>query len=150
MGGFLHDRLMRGRAIDDLNDEWDEVDRNEIEFAMNTAIEDGLLRGGHDVLEFGADGLEQLYNSEYDTNLDEGIQNSILEILLNYKRENPNRPEMLRDSLIEEVGEETKIVDENVWHLDKSYYVDAQTQWNDAPYHSVEIAEIGRRHIQQR
>lgn len=115
---------------------------------MKTAGEDRLLRIDGSTAQIGPQGLEQLHNSGYETNLNEDIQKSILEILLTYKRENPSSPRISRDNLVDEVNEERVVVDENVWYLYQSNHLEAETAISSRPYHSVEISSTGRRNIQ--
>lgn len=147
-GGFLHQHYNWRRAIDEYDEDWGNIDRNKIEFAMKTAGEDRLLRIDGSTAQIGPQGLEQLHNSGYETNLNEDIQKSILEILLTYKRENPSSPRISRDNLVDEVDEERVVVDENVWYLYQLNYLEAETAISSRPYHSVEISSIGRRNIQ--
>lgn len=147
-GGFLHQHYRKRGTIDSYDEDWDDVDRDEIVFAMTTAGEDNLLRIDGNTVQITAQGLEQLYDSGYKTNFDKDIQKSILEILLAHKRENPSSPEISRDDLVDEVGEDREVVDENVWYLDQSFHLEAETAISSSPYHSVEISRLGRRTIQ--
>jgi len=147
-GGFLHGHYMWRQSISDYEEQWDDAEANEIEFAITTAGEDGLLRIDGSTAQMSAEGLEQLHDSGHDTNLDESVQESILETLLEYKRQNPSGVGMSRDELVEEVGKDREVVDENVWYLDQRFYLDAETAMSTSPYHSVEITSTGRRAIQ--
>lgn len=136
--------IVRSSLIEDVSDQLEDVDQSEIEYQLTVLEEDWFLERDNDTVAWRGKGMERYEDLGGETNLDPEVQNDVLEILLEEKKNDPNHAYVSKEELIDRVGKEEKIVTENVWKLRQSGYVELR-QAIGSDYISVTITSSGRR-----
>ena len=139
----------RDSVIEETSFEFDDVDENEVRYALTVLEEDRYVDRDTNSVELALSGVEELRDMGGDVLLDEKLQYDILDVLLQEKRNDPVHPELQREVLYERLEPEPEAIDENVWALREQYYVELQ-QYIGTPYHSASITSAGRQALKRR
>lgn len=131
-----------------LNDEFEDVDEEVIDKIWRFSKDDSFFkrRPGKRSLTITPTALWRAQELGEDLLLDDGVQDEILDVLLQSYRSDPAYPHVDRDDLIAAVGHSPDVVDHNLWLLREKGYVETQAYINsdDTGYSEVGITQLGR------
>jgi hypothetical protein len=88
-------------------------------------------------------GIEKLHQDGFETILDSDSRYEILEVLYQRSREDPRRPFVKRDSLIEIVSSSEEEVDRNIWYLKEKRLVESRPGMSGNLFRRAKITEYG-------
>jgi hypothetical protein len=88
-------------------------------------------------------GIEELHQQGFDTLLDDNSRYEILEVLYQASRDNPRRPFVSRDDLLDAVEFGEQKVDQNIWYLKEKKLVERQGGLGGGLFSRVKITEYG-------
>jgi Mn-dependent DtxR family transcriptional regulator len=140
-GAIFH----RSSFIDEISNELD-VSEESVQKVWKITRDDGFFKKRGSSIHITQLGLDRAEALGEDLLIDDAIQDDILDILDEEYREDPHRPKITRDQLIEAMDCSSDAVDHNVWLLDEKGYIEKQTYMGDSRgYQSVQITNLGRR-----
>lgn len=145
---LISSRVMRPSLIENITNHLDGANENNVEYQLTVLEEDGLVSNKKRQVQVTRRGLERYEELGGDTNLDDDLQEEILNVLLEAKKNDPRKPRVGKQELIDSLSEEEETVAENVWALNDVGYVELQ-QSLGTDYHAVSISSIGRRALEQ-
>lgn len=131
--------------IEEVADTVDGVDRETVERVWQFTIDDEFFNRppGGNSLQMTHKGVQRAEDLGEDVLLDDDVQDEIMEILFAAYREDPSRPRVGRDELMEALSFGEDVVDQNLWLLEEKGFVEVNTSMGGG-YHAVEITDLGR------
>jgi len=131
-----------------LPDDLDQFDETDIEYVVNRM--DGELvdteastSSPMHTIDLHPQGIEELHQQGFDTLLDDDARYEILAVLYQASREDPRRPFVSRDELVDAVGFGEEKVDQNIWYLKEKRLVERQGGLGGGLFRRVKITEHG-------
>lgn len=146
-GGFEENPSAKwdGTALPDDLDQFDETD---IEYVVNRM--DGELvdteattTSPMHTIDLRPQGIEELHQQGFETLLDDEARYEILAVLYQASREDPRRPFVAREELIDTVESGEDKVDQNIWYLKEKGLVERQGGLGGGLFNRVKITEHG-------
>lgn len=134
-----------GTALPDDLDQFDETDIEYVVGRMDGELIDteATTSSPMHTIDLRPQGIEELHRQGFDTVLDNDARYEILTVLYQASRDEPRRPFVSREDLMDSVGFETEKVDQNIWYLKEKRLVERQGGLGGGLFNRVKITEYG-------
>lgn len=134
-----------GTALPDDLDQFDETDIEYVVGRMDGELIDteATTSSPMHTIDLRPQGIEELHRQGFDTVLDDDARYEILTVLYQASRDEPRRPFVSREDLMDSVGFETEKVDQNIWYLKEKRLVERQGGLGGGLFNRVKITEYG-------
>jgi DNA-binding MarR family transcriptional regulator len=134
-----------GTALPDDLDQFDETDIEYVVSRMDGELVDteATTSSPMHTIDLRPQGIEELHQEGFDTLLDDDVRYEILAVLYQASRDEPRKPFVSREDLMDEVGVDEKKVDQNIWYLKEKRLVERQGGLGGGLFSRVKITEYG-------
>lgn len=140
--------VYRQPSVNGLSEDWEE-DTETVRKVWRISTDDGFYDRKKNSWELSPKAVQRAEELGEDILLDENIQDEVLELLLENYRDNPMRPLVSRDTLIDALDCSENEIDHNIWLLKKKRYVETEAYIGDSRgYSEVKITDLGRRVVE--